>query len=512
MEKRIYTDIKDTRHYLGFINSLLRLETELGIYTSCRVKLLTKIEPNPKTFINLIREEWCTNQTEALENELNIIHTQCSDIMSLWNHVKHLKPTDHFLIYGEQNDDLDTPVKNIFVRNDNNKLKSICNLDSFSFDDTLYPNTEYFDWKGLKSSLHIQMNKYLQSPQTSDLFLEDIVIEYCQSIQKHLGELLKKNIPDNNSYLNDISLIDNQLVNIYKQSTDTEIEFKRPLKRLFKYIDKPIVADKLKKYHSVFNDLFSNITTAESSTTLKIGGMQLSEDSQYFLIDMMYTAGEDRTLPYQYRTETKGQNLDVFSNNLFQNKTELRTSKINIYSNHKNLIGFYNKAYLNPNAAFYLLRNFESQLLDIIPLLNLNDITTFEDYCINLLLIEKENTDQEENKDVKALPKKQYTSFQDIFISKDHYNKAIEWLEKDGHIINNCFTKEPKYIAFLIKSLESFGYIKTISIYSKEQISDQLGKKYSSSSFASFNKKNYTLEELQNYNINIFAKLPIYIK
>lgn len=125
-----------------------------------------------------------------------------------------------------------------------------------------------------------------------------------------------------------------------------------------------------------------------------------------------------------------------------------------------------------------------------------------------IITIKKENTDQEENKDVKALPKKPYTSFQDIFISKNHYNKAIVWLKEKGFFNENTFLFQSNESAFLFKSLELFGYTKSLSLNERVNISVLIGKKYGRSSFNRFDSKKYNQDDMKNSQINIFFDLP----
>lgn len=159
------------------------------------------------------------------------------------------------------------------------------------------------------------------------------------------------------------------------------------------------------------------------------------------------------------------------------------------------------------------MRNFESQLLDIIPLLNLNDITTFEDYCINLLLIEKENTDQEENKKVKTLPKKQYTSFQDIFVSSLAYNIAIKWLTENNIFINNMFVLKPKLFPEFFRALELKGYITTnLTSREKSKISKLIhAKGYGKSQFSDQTTKQLdkTIEETKSSRFYLLRKYSL---
>lgn len=100
-------------------------------------------------------------------------------------------------------------------------------------------------------------------------------------------------------------------------------------------------------------------------------------------------------------------------------------------------------------------------------------------------------------------------SFKDIFLCEDRYNEAINWLEENGFFSKGIFTGKSKDTALLFLTLQLFGYSKGgLSIDEREVISSLIGKKYSRSSFNNFDKKDYTIQELENPNVNIFSSLP----
>lgn len=125
------------------------------------------------------------------------------------------------------------------------------------------------------------------------------------------------------------------------------------------------------------------------------------------------------------------------------------------------------------------------------------------------LFIKTDSQQQETNKSTK---KKEYKSFEDIFVSKDAYAKAISWLEDKNYFVNGNFVLDKKRFPELFRALKLKGYlVVSLSARDREAVSKLIHDEgYGKSQFADANIKTIDMDIMER-KISQFSDLPKYI-